>query len=280
MPVAIIGAINLSRDSFYRGSIVRSPGDALRKAREMVEGGANIIDVGAMGTGPSSRPIPEERELGALVPTIKQLAREMDVPISADTQRAEVAEAAIEAGASMINDISGLKADPVMAEIAANSGCSLLLMATRHAPGDVYEIDDIKRALRRSLSICRERGIKLSRVVLDPAVGYWPGRLKLLGRGARKQLAGKPYAHAAFYDLRILARLPEFRELGRPICVGVSRKSFLGSVLGLPDPSQRLVGSLSANAIAVFNGAHVLRTHDPAETLQAAKLAEAVRDSK
>jgi dihydropteroate synthase len=280
LPVAIIGAINLSPDSFYRGSIVKSPTDAVKKARKMVEEGASVIDVGGVGTGPSSKPISVKQEFDALVPAVKALARELDVPISADTQRAEVAEVAVEAGASVINDISGLKADPRMAEIIATSGCSTLLMAAERVPGDTYEIKEIKRALNESLRICQTHKIQLRRVVLDPAIGYWPGRLKRLGRRALKQPAGKPYSHAAFFDLRILAKLSEFRELGRPICVGISRKSFIGSVLDLHDPSQRLVGSLAASAIAVLNGAHVLRTHDPAETLQAARMAEAIRDAK
>jgi dihydropteroate synthase len=279
LPVVVIGAINLSPNSFYRDSIVKSPADAVKKAREMIEKGASIIDIGAMGTGPSSKPISAKREFNALVPAVKALARELDVPVSADTQRAEIAEATIERGASVINDISGLKADPRMAEVVASSGCSTVLMATRRVPGDTYESEEIKRALNKSLEISRKHGIRLKRVVLDPAIGYWPGRLKRLGRRALKQRAGKPYTYAAFLDLRILAKLSEFRELGRPICVGISRKSFIGSVLGLCDPSQRLVGSLAANAIAVLNGAHVLRTHDPAETLQAARMVEAIKDA-
>jgi dihydropteroate synthase len=280
LPVVIIGAINLSSDSFYQGSIVKSSADATKKAREMIEEGASIIDVGAMGTGPSSKPISAKREFNALVPTIKALARELDAPISVDTQRAEIAKAAIEVGASVINDISGLKNDPRMATVLASSGCSTVLMAAKCTPGDTYGIGEIKRALNKSLEICREHGIRLKRVVLDPAIGYWPGRLKRLGRKALRQPAGKSYSQAAFFDLRILAKLSEFRELGQPICVGISRKSFIGSVLGLHDPSQRLVGSLAASAIAVLNGAHVLRTHDPAETLQAVKMAEAIRDAK
>jgi dihydropteroate synthase len=279
LPVTIVGAINLSRDSFYSGSVVKSSADAIRRARRMVEEGASVIDVGAMGTGPRSKPVSAKREFGTLVPAVRALARELSVPVSADTQRAEIAEAAIEGGASVINDISGLKADPRMAEVLAASGCSAVLMATRRLPGDVYEIEGIKRALEKSLRICRKHGIRLRRVVLDPAIGYWPGRLKRLGRKGLNRVRGKSYEYAAFLDLRILARLREFRRLGRPLCVGISRKSFVGSVLGLPDPSQRLVGSLAASAVAVLNGAHLLRTHDPAETLQVARMAEAIRES-
>jgi dihydropteroate synthase len=278
-PVVIIGVINLSPDSFYTGSVVRGKSDILKRAQEMVEQGADIIDVGAMGTGPKSKPVPAEKETHELIPAIKTLGSRLDVPISADTQRANVAEAAIEAGATVINDISGLKSDARMAEVIADAGCSALLMAAKSAPGDVYEIDEIKRALKESLDICHAHNIRLNRVVVDPAVGFWPARLARLGSRAEKKLRGSHYNLATFLDLRILARLGEFRSLGRPICVGISRKSFIGGVLNLPNPEDRLVGSLAATAIAVLNGASAVRTHDVRETLQAVRLAEAIRDA-
>lgn len=278
-PVVIAGVVNLSPDSFYGGSVVRGKSDILRRAREMVEQGASIIDVGAMGTGPKSKPISTEREMRELIQAIKTLASQLDVPVSADTQRAEVAEAAIEAGATVINDISGLKGDARMAEVIADAGCSLLLMAARSAPGDVYEISEIKKALKGSLGICRDHKIPLNRVVIDPAIGYWPARLARLGSLAKKRLRGCSYSFAAFLDLRILARLGELKSLGPPICVGISRKSFIGGVLGMPRPEDRLVGSLAATAIAVLNGASAVRTHDVRETLQAVRLAEAILDA-
>jgi dihydropteroate synthase len=276
-PVSMIGVINLSPDSFYRKS-VRNPEQAMARAREMVEQGATIIDVGAMATGPRAKPIPVDFELRRMVPAVKAIAR-LGITISADTQRAEVAEAAVRAGAAVVNDVSGLKADPKMAEAIADCGCSAILMASSRAPGDVYGDEEIKRALAGSLDICKKHGIPLKRVVLDPAVGYWPARLKRLGQKSKVQLGGRPHSYAAFLDLRILARLAEFRKLGRPICVGISRKSFVGAVTGLKDPDQRLMGSLAASAVAVFNGADVLRTHDPAETMQAVKIAEAIRSA-
>ncbi|MDI6643172.1 MAG: dihydropteroate synthase [Candidatus Hodarchaeaceae archaeon] len=278
-PAVIIAVLNLSPDSFYRESIVCGGDAAVKRASEMVEQGASVIDVGAMGTGPRSKPISAERERHELIPIIRALARELDIPISADTQRAEIAEAAIGAGATVVNDISGLKADPQMAEVIARAGCSALLMATKHAPGDVYKIEEIKRALKGSLNICREHGISLNRVVIDPAIGYWPARLARLGLRARRPLKGQPYNLATLLDLRILARLGELKSLNRPICVGISRKSFIGGVLDLPRPEDRLIGSLAATAIAVLNGASVVRTHDVRETLQAVRLAEAIRNA-
>jgi dihydropteroate synthase len=241
----------------------------------MIEEGAAIIDVGAMATGPRSTPVTLEREMEELIPAVKAISRKLGVPISADTQRAEVARAAIEAGAEIINDISGLKGDAQMAETIARAGCSTIIMATERLPGDVFEIDEIKMALDKSLKICREHGIPSKKVVVDPAVGYWPGRMARLGQRAYRLMKGGGYRFATFVDLRILARLREI-DVGRPICVGVSRKTFIGDVLKLDNPDDRLVGSLAAAALAVANGAHAIRTHDPIETLQASRMAEAI----
>ncbi len=279
MPVTIIYALNLSSDSFYRGSIVRSEREAVGRASKAIEEGARIIDLGAMGTGPRSKPISAGQEMRELTPVIRALAREFDVPISADTQRAEIAEAAINAGATVINDISGLKADPKMAEIIANAGCSAVLMATKRAPGDVYKINEVRQALGESLRICRERGIQLKKVVLDPAIGYWPARLERLGKYANEPYGKLPYSTATLFDLKIIAELGRLKGLKRPICLGISRKTFIGKVLDMPDPADRLVGSLAATAIAVLNGASAIRTHDVKETLQAVRLAEAIRNA-
>lgn len=276
-PVVIMSAINVSPDSFYRGSIVRGKAALPKHARKMVEQGADIIDVGAMGTGPKSKSVSPIIEKKGLVSVVKLLANELDIPISVDTQRAEVAEAAIKAGATVINDISGLKSDAGMAEVIADTGCSALLMATKHAPGDVYEIGEIKQALRGSLNICRGHDISLNKIVVDPAVGYWPARLARLGLRAKKQHGKNRYNMATFMDLGILTGLEQLKPLGRPLCVGISRKSFVGDVLNLPRAENRLVGSIAATAIAVLNGADVVRTHDTAETLQTVRMAEAIR---
>ncbi len=266
-PAAIVGVINLSTDSFYGGSIVRGESAVLERARVMVEQGASIIDVGAMGTGPKSKPVSPEKEMFGLVSAIRTISK-LNIPVSTDTQRAEVAKAAVEAGATIINDISGLKSDARMADVIADAGCSAILMATKNAPGDVYKIGEIRRALGGSLDKCRSHGIPLGRVVVDPAIGYWPARLARLGSKT-----------ATSIDIEIISGLDELKSLGRPICVGISRKSFIGEVLGLPNSEDRLVGSLAATAIAVINGASVVRTHDVRETLQAVRLAEAIRDA-
>ncbi|MEM2890434.1 MAG: dihydropteroate synthase [Candidatus Hadarchaeum sp.] len=277
-PTVIIGAINLSEDSFYPGSVVGDLQDIVKRAGEMVDEGAQIIDIGAMATGPTSQPISEQQEMRKLIPAIKAVAGEVDVPISADTQRAAVAEAAAAAGASIINDVSGLKADERMAEVISKTGCSAILMAAKKFPGDVYTIGEIKEALLSSLEICRRHNMSLKKVVVDPAFGQWPARIDRLGPRARKKVGGYGHSLATQLDLIILAKLRKIK-IGRPICLGISRKSSIGEILNIPDPGERLYGSLAAAAIAVLNGAHALRTHDPLETLQAARIAEAIRDA-
>ena len=254
--VAIIGAINLSPNSFYPGSIARSPREALKRAEQMLAEGADLVDVGAMSTRPGAKAIPLSLELKRLLPTVKLLTKRIKAPISVDTQRAEVARAVLEAGAEVINDVSGLKTDPAMAEVLADFKCSAILMAARERPGDVRSMHEIKRELGLSLRICKAHGIRLRKVLVDPGIGF--------GKGAK-------------WDLRILARLEELKSLWRPICVAVSRKSFIGEVLGLPNPSLRLWGSLAATAIAVLHGAEAIRTHDPKETRHASLMAQAIR---
>lgn len=258
-PVIIIGTLNLSPESFYQGSIVRSPVEAVASAQKMLEEGARIIDVGAMSTKPGSKPIPAESEKRRLIPVVRRMARELDVPISVDTQRASIAELALEAGAKVVNDVSGLKADPNMASIIADFECSTVLMAARKKPGDARNIPEIIGALRRSLQICDRHRIDRNSVVIDPGIGF--------GKGASR-------------DLRILADLERLKVLNQPICIAVSRKSFIGRVLDLPDPLDRLWGSLAATAIAVLNGASVIRTHDPKETSHVIRIVEAIKRAR
>jgi dihydropteroate synthase len=257
--VAIIGVLNLSPESFYPGSVVRGPAQAVRRAKRMLEQGADIIDIGAASTAPNVRPISFEMERRRIFPIIKILAKKIDAPLSVDTQRAAIAEEALEIGARIINDVSGLKSDPRMAKVLAESKCSAILMAAREKPGDARTIAEIRRALEDSLEICRRNKIDLQKIVIDPGVGF--------GKGGD-------------YDVRILANLRSLKDLGRPICVAVSRKAFIGRILGLRDPADRLAGSLAATAVAVLNGADVVRTHDVGETLRAVRVAEAMRRAK
>jgi dihydropteroate synthase len=173
-----------------------------------------------------------------------------------DTQRAAIAEAALEAGAKIINDVSGLKFDPRMARVVADFKCSAILMAARKKPGDARKIGEVCSVLQDSLQICKRHSIDMRKVVIDPGIGF--------GKGAG-------------WDVHILANLRKLEDLGRPICVAVSRKAFIGKILGVSNPADRLIGSLAATAIAVRNGANVVRTHDVQETVQVVRVAEVMR---
>lgn len=258
-PVAMIGVLNLSPESFYSGSVVRGSAQALRRARRMLEQGADIIDIGAVSTAPNVEPISLDTERRRILPIIKILANKIDAPVSVDTQRAAIAEEALEIGAKIINDVSGLKSDPRMADVLAKSKCSAILMAARKRPGDVRTVAEIKCELYNSLNICKRSKIDVQKIVIDPGIGF--------GKGGD-------------YDVQILANLKKLKDLGRPICVAVSRKAFIGRILGLKDPADRLAGSLAATAVAVINGADVVRTHDVEETLRAVRVAEAIRRAK
>ena len=257
--VAIIGVLNLSPESFYGGSVVHGPAQAVRQAKRMLRQGASIIDVGAMSTAPNVKPISADLEKKRLLSIVEALTRETNAPISVDTQRATIAEAALEAGAKIINDVSGLKSDPKMASVVADFKCSAILMAARKKPGDARKIGEVRSVLQDSLKICKRHSIGMRRVVIDPGIGF--------GKGAE-------------WDVHILANLRKLRGLGRPICVAVSRKAFIGKILSVSNPADRLIGSLAATAIAVRNGADVVRTHDVQETVQVVRVAEVMRHAE
>jgi dihydropteroate synthase len=255
-PVAIIGVLNLSPESFYGGSVVRGPIQAVRQVKRMLRQGASIIDVGAMSTAPNVKPISVGLEEKRLLPVIKALVKETNAPISVDTQRAAIAEAALEAGARIINDVSGLKSDPNVANVVADFKCSAILMAARKKPGDARKMGEVRSALQDSLQICKRHSIDIRKVIIDPGIGF--------GKGVE-------------WDVHILANLRKLKDLGRPICVAVSRKAFIGKILGVSNPADRLIGSLAATAIAVGNGADVVRTHDVQETAQVVRVIEAIQ---
>lgn len=254
--VAIVGVINVSPESFYKGSIVKSEKDLEKKTIKMIEEKVDIIDVGAMSTAPGVPQISPLEERERMVFAIRVLREIVNVPISVDTFRANVAEAALEEGATIINDVSGLKADKKMARTISEYNASTIVMAAEKKPGDVGTLLKIRNSLRKSLQIAADAGIPEESIVVDPGIGF-----------------GKRVSE----DLYILRNLGRLRFLCRPILVGVSRKSFIGKILNLENPEERLIGSLAATAIAVYNGAHLIRTHDVKETLQAVKIAEAIR---
>jgi len=263
LDVAVVGALNVSPESFYSGSVVVDADRLLQAGEAMARAGAAWLDVGGMSTAPYLEArIPEALEADRLHWAVGLLTTKLDLPVSADVSRVGPARAALEAGARMINDVTGLADDPALARLIAAAGAALVLMA---APTTVPSADEpvvtVRTALERSLALARAAGIPDERILVDPGIGFFRG-------------AGVIWPE---WDCRVLSGLPALRGLGRPLYVGVSRKSFIGAVAGIADPAERLPGSLAATAAAVLGGAHVIRAHDVAETVQAVRVAQAIR---
>jgi len=257
-----MGIVNLSPDSFYGQGRPCSEKDAILLAERHIEEGAEILDIGAESSRPGSRPISEELEWQRLIPVVSQICKRFDVPVSVDTYKPRVAERILGEGAVIINDITGLQKNPEMAKIIARNKAGVILMHMRGTPqtmqdGPCYEnvIEDIKKFLRKSIDMAENSGIE--KIVIDPGIGF-----------------GKTQTH----NLELIRRLEEFKELAKPILLGVSRKSFIGGVLDLP-VEERLEGSLAATVIGVLNGATLIRTHDVCATGRAVKMAQAIMGS-
>jgi len=258
-PVRVMGVINLSRESFYEESVAGQDA-VLERALSFAKEGAEVLDLGAVSTAPGSPAIPEDEERRRLFPALEVALDgvEGEVVISVDTQRATVADDALSMGASCINDVSGLL-DPNMARTVADHDASLIIMASKERPGDLLEMGDIVASLGNRLKEAAKAGVSPEKVTVDPGIGHWtPPK----GPG---------------HDLAILDGLSRLRVLNRPVMAAVSRKSFIGAVLKRQNPAERLQGSLAATAIAIYNGAHLVRTHDVAASLDTIRMAEAVR---
>jgi dihydropteroate synthase len=260
-PVAVMGVINVSPESFHPGSVYGDEA-VLRVALEMVEAGAALVDVGARSTAPyRATEISEAEEADRLVRAVERLAGKLPVPVSADTARPAAARAALEAGARVLNDVSAL-ADPALAREVAGHDASLITMA---APGTGRTLGEplatVRAILDQALARAGAAGIPDERIVVDPGIGFF-----------RDATVAWPA-----WDVAVLAGLPALRALGRPLCVGVSRKSFIGAVTGRTATTERLAGSLAATAGAVLHGAALIRTHDVRETLDAVRVAERLR---
>jgi dihydropteroate synthase len=256
-PVRVMGVINVSPESFFPGSVRRTPEEVAETAAAMVEAGAEIIDVGGMSSAPYKEVwVSEDVEVERLRWAVRAVRDAVDVPVSADTFRARAAEAALREGAEMVNDVTGLRNSPEIAVLVKEYSASLIVMAN-DVGGDVDVMEGVLNLLKASLETAERHGVEPDRVVIDPGVGF------------HRRHAKKWY----IVDGEIVRRLGELRVLGRPICVGVSRKSFIGKVTGRDDPATRVYGSVAAEALAAYNGADIIRTHNPAESLDAIKVA-------
>ena len=258
-PVRLMGIINLSRESFYQGSVA-TPREALSLAVSMKEQGADIIDIGAVSTAPGSPPIGEKTERERLFPALDDILQNIDITVSVDTQRAGIASEALSHGADCINDVSGLS-DPKMASCVADHDGSLIIMASREKAGDLLHMNQIISILGERARIAEQAGVCPSRISIDPGIGKW--------------ISEKTHSH----DLAILDGMKRLRVLRHPVMAALSRKSFIGEVLHQPDPFQRLGGTLAATAIAVYLGAHIVRTHDVSASCDTIAMAQAIRGS-
>lgn len=262
LPVRVMAILNVSPESFYQGS-VRTDRDSLAEAaRAAANAGADIIDLGAMSTAPYLKThISVTEETERLGRAVEVVASSVTIPISADTKRAPVAAAALAAGARIVNDVSGLKHDPDMAALVARSGAGVVVMASEPVPGTGSPITRIRTALEESLRIATQAGISSDRIVVDPGIGFFR----------------QPGISWDEWDCMVLRELTALRALGYPLLVGVSRKSFIGKILGQPEAADRLLGSLACAAVAVVNGAHVIRAHDVKETVETVRMVERLR---
>lgn len=263
----VMGILNVTPDSFSDGGRFADLDDALRQAESMISDGVDIIDIGGESTRPGSGQIDPEVEINRTLPVTAAIAKRFDTPISIDTSKSSVAKALIENGAEIINDISGLRWDARIADVVARSGAGLVLMhsrgdfATMHSQqpvGDIFA--EVSNGLHESVNIAKRWGVSDEQIALDIGLGF-----------------GKTLEQ----NLELIAKLDKIiTDFGEyPMLVGSSRKSFVGKLLDGASPSERLYGSLASAAIAVFNGASILRVHDVKETVDAIKIAAAIRNA-
>ena len=262
LPVRIMAILNVSPESFYTGSVHVNLEQIAETAHALANEGADIIDIGAMSTAPYLKTqISTQEETDRLARAVEAVGTAVSIPISADTKRAQPAQAALDVGAQIINDVSGLKNDPDIAALIARSGAGAVLMASERSPQDGAPLERIQNALVESLRLAEQAGIQKQQIVLDPGIGFFR----------------EPGIAWDEWNCLVLRELAALRPLGFPLLVGASRKSFIGKILDQPAAQDRLIGSLTCAAIAVANGAHIIRTHDVQETIQAVRMAERLR---
>jgi dihydropteroate synthase len=258
-----MGVLNVTPDSFYDGGVYFDPARAVGRGLELAAEGADIIDVGGESTRPGSEPIPADEELRRILPVVEALRKETKVLISVDTTKSEVAQTALAKGADIINDISAGRFDGRMLDVAARSGAGLILMHMKGTPrtmqlsphyGDV--LAEVKAFLRERIEAAVAAGVKRESLIIDPGIGF-----------------GKRLEH----NLVLLRNIPSLTELGRPVLVGISRKSFIGHILNL-EARERLEGTVAAAVLSVAGGASFLRVHDVRAVSRAVAVAEAILD--
>lgn len=257
----VMGVLNVTPDSFSDGQRFFEPEAAVEHAFRMEEEGADLIDIGAESTRPGAEPVPLKEELRRILPVLERLSGSLKVPISIDTYKSQVAEKAIQCGAEIVNDISGLNFDPDLKNLIARYDVAVIIMHMKGNPRNMQQnphyrdlLGEICSYFEKSISAAAQAGVSSEKIIVDPGIGF-----------------GKTLPH----NLEILRGLESFKVLGKPIMVGTSRKSFLGKILNLP-VDDRLEGSIAAAAYAVMRGANIVRVHDVASTVRALRTIEAI----
>ncbi|WP_157800927.1 dihydropteroate synthase [Bacillus solitudinis] len=246
----IMGILNVTPNSFSDGGSFTELEAAVQHAKRMVEEGAGIIDIGGESTRPGAEKVDEAEELERVIPVIQAVSQAVSVPISIDTYKAEVAKQALNAGATYINDVWGAKADPNMAEIAAQYDAPIILMHNRDNRHYHDLLTDMKLDLQESINLCLEQGVKKEKIILDPGIGF-----------------AKTYAH----NLEVMRRLDEIVEIGYPVLLGTSRKSFIAKALDLP-VDDRVEGTGATVCLGITKGCSIVRVHDVKEMCRMAKM--------
>ncbi len=261
----VMGILNITPDSFSGDGVYQDTREAIETAQRLVAEGADIIDVGGESTRPGAEPVSLEEEIKRTIPVIERLAKETRVAISIDTKKAEVAKRALDSGATIVNDISGLDSDKDMREVAARYNAGVVIMHMKGSPRTMQQnpvytnlIEEIIERLSLLVKEAREVGIREENIIIDPGIGF-----------------GKTFEH----NLEILNNLSRFKVMDRPVLVGPSRKSFIGNILGV-EPKERVFGTLAAAAIAVENDADIIRAHDVSAVKQAVMVADAIVRSR
>ena len=268
-PTIIMGVLNLSPESFYQSSVVNNLDQLKQTTTEMINNGALMLDIGARSTAPWSEKITLEEELKRIIPSLELVCKIIPehIIISVDTQYREIAEKSDGIASKykkkmIINDISNLKTDPTLEDFVIDEDIPIILMASKKIPGDLLTIEDIIKEFEDTIRRLKSKGYDEKKIIIDPGIGRWIEE------------------KTPNYDLRIVKDLSKLRILQKPILVAISRKSFIGTTLDHPSPEDRLNGTLSATAIAVYNGVHIVRTHDVNnQLLEITKMAKAIRNS-
>ena len=259
----IMGILNVTPDSFSDGGKFVDPDDAVKQALRMQDEGADIIDIGGESTRPGAEKVSVDDEIRRVIPVIEALAEKVKVPVSIDTYKSKVAEAAISAGASIINDISGLRFDPNMAMIAAANDVPVIIMHIKGTPENMQDnpeygelISEILNYFFEGISIAKRAGVRDDMIIVDPGIGF-----------------GKTVED----NLEIIRRLDEFAALGKPVLLGHSRKSFIGKLLGDLPADERVEGTAAVTAIGIFNGANIIRVHDVKEMKRVSVITDSIK---